>query len=59
MPSNLKISADMLSVISGDLASNYSTLLAGPVLRPFMQYSITFCRQLEAAIDVISDVAVD
>ena len=39
---------------------NYSTLcLAGPVLRTFVQYLITFCSRPEADNDVISGTAVD
>ena len=33
--------------------------LAGPVLRTFMQYLITFCSRLETDSDVISGVVVD
>ena len=35
------------------------TLPVGPILHTFMQNSITFCSQLEEAIDVIAEVAVE
>ena len=34
--------------------SNYSTVLVGPTLLTFIQYSVVICSRLEAANDVIS-----
>ena len=57
-PLNLKISADILCVISGDVillrtaAESFDSLPAGPVLRDFIQYSVAFCSRPEVAIDV-------
>ena len=37
----------------------FTSMPAGLVLRPYMQYSVAVCSQPEAAGDVISDVAVE
>ena len=45
----------------GDLASNrdlFDSLLIGPVLRTFLQYSVAFCSRLKADIYVISSAFV-
>ena len=55
---SLKISADILRVVSGDLALNRGRMirLFADVnsLGTFMQYSITFCSRPEVAVDVVS-----
>ena len=62
----LKIFADILCVISGDLASNRGRiiqLVAGWAhfthFYAYSSYSITFCNKMEAARDVISGAVVE
>ena len=52
-PLNLKIYADILCVISDDLA-----LKRGRIVRLVSGYSVTFCSRPEAPTDVVSDMAV-
>ena len=62
VPLDLKISADILFVISGNLALNHGRIirvsvgLDGLVLSTFMQYSVAFCSFWEIASDVISTI---
>ena len=54
---NLKIHADILFVVIGDLASN-KAFPTGPVICTFIQYLITSFRLTEAVGDIISDIVV-
>ena len=60
-PLNLKIFrySVTLVILRQTVAELLDSLLAGPVLRTFVQYSVAFCSRPKAANDVISGVAVD
>ena len=59
---NFKISADILChlkvILRQTVTELFHSLLAGPVLRTFVQYSIAFCTRQEAANDVMSGLFV-